>query len=74
MVKIALLALIKPPPLMLIPEGLAIMTSAICPATSKFPSKREAADEFTSFRITRASPVAKNGLAATFPTVFVVAP
>ncbi len=59
---------------MLIPDGLAIITSAICPATSKLPSNLEAAVEFTSFKITRASPVAKNGFAPTAPTVLVVAP
>ena len=34
MVRVALLALIKPPPLIWMPAGLAITTSALGPATS----------------------------------------
>ncbi|MNC44689.1 hypothetical protein D3C75_936060 [compost metagenome] len=67
MVRVPLLALIKPPPWVVIPFGLAIIRWAVSPATSIIPFMVLALVEVTSFRMTFAVPPAILGLAAICP-------
>ncbi|MCD8468835.1 hypothetical protein LPH60_00055 [Xylella taiwanensis] len=67
MLRVKRLALSTPQPLQVIPEGLAMITWARAPATSTMPCNWLGWALFTSLRITRAVPVASQGLPGTQP-------
>jgi len=73
-VSVARLALMKAPPSTAMPAGLATMTSARWPATSNAPRIWVGLPLVISLRMTRAGPVASQGLAWTVPPSWVCAP
>ena len=72
--KVASCTLIKPAPVTVMPDGLAITKLAFCPATSMEPANWLALLLRTSLTMVCASPCFKKGLAATAPTNWVLAP
>ncbi|MNE58268.1 hypothetical protein D3C80_1532880 [compost metagenome] len=68
-VRVARLALINPQPSQVIPDGLAMTICALRPATSSMPLSWLEFREFTSFRMTFASPFASHGFAVTIPPI-----